>query len=138
MMFDKVKKYIEGKFLFWFALYILVRAYYQYLGVTYYEIERNYLFLLVYRIILVMNVMSFAYSCRGLSDKILKGNDISYGFYIYHMVVVNAFINLGYVGHFKYTVTVFAISIGLGWLSWYFVEKRILKFKNTPITFFKG
>ncbi len=38
------------------------------------------------------NCLSFAFSYRDISDKILRKQDISYGIYIYHMLIINIFI----------------------------------------------
>lgn len=40
-------------------------------------------------------VLAFAFSLRSLSENSLRGTDISYGLYIYHMLVVNALIEVG-------------------------------------------
>lgn len=128
--FESLKRYIDGKFHIWFLLYVFIRIVYRYFGVVeYYPMEQNIGLLLIYRIALVFMIMSFAFSFRSLSKKLLKGNDISYGFYIYHMLVVNAFVYLGYYGDYRYTVLAFLISIILGLCSWLFVEKQMLKLK---------
>lgn len=133
---NRLRKFVEEKFLIWLIVYVLIRIGYRALGVTdYYTMERNTFLLLFYRVALIFAVMSFAFSFRWLSDKLLKGNDISYGFYIYHMLIVNTFVQLGYVGHYKYILIAFSISIIFGFLSWQLVEKKMLKLKNASLSF---
>ena len=52
---------------------------------------------IISNILLSILTISLAYTLPKLG-KILKGNDISYGMYIYHMLVINSLIALGYVG----------------------------------------
>lgn len=53
--------------------------------------------------------------------------DISYGIYLYHMIIINALVHLGYVGSkFAFGIAIFG-SIIMGFLSWYLVEKRWVK-----------
>ena len=52
--------------------------------------------------------------------------DISYGIYLYHMIIVNVFVEFGMVGDMKYLVGAFFGSIICGFISWYGVEKRWL------------
>jgi len=44
-----------------------------------------------------MFVISFAMTCPSTSDRLLDGNDFSYGVYIYHMLVVNTLVELGWL-----------------------------------------
>jgi peptidoglycan/LPS O-acetylase OafA/YrhL len=62
--------------------------------------------------------------------KILKRNDISYGVYIYHMLVINSFVELGLKGKLEYLVITIIVTTLLGILSWFLVEKKALSFKK--------
>ena len=55
--------------------------------------------------------------------------DISYGIYIYHSIVLNVMVQLGWMISFGAVTTVFAASIGLALLSWHLVEKPALAWK---------
>ena len=55
--------------------------------------------------------------------------DISYGIYLYHMIIINMFVELGMVGEMKYLVWALIGSIACGFISWYVVEKRWLERK---------
>lgn len=52
--------------------------------------------------------------------------DISYGVYLFHMLVVNAFVALGHSGWTAALATL-AITLGLAWLSWTYVERPVLR-----------
>lgn len=124
LYWNKIKYMIEGKAVFWliiFALFIWITG----ISPSYFpniiEIIANF--------ILSILTISLAFTLPNLS-KFLNGNDISYGMYIYHMLIVNSFISLGFIGDLKYLFVVIFITIVLSWLSWIFVEKRSLLLKN--------
>jgi peptidoglycan/LPS O-acetylase OafA/YrhL len=67
------------------------------------------------------------------------GVDISYGIYVYHMLVVNTLLTFRISGLNAGILTIF-LTISMGILSWFIVEKPFLKLKtkkinetNTPI-----
>ena len=55
--------------------------------------------------------------------------DISYGVYIWHMVVINFFVVFGYYTVFNVVVTTLVIAF----FSWFVVEKPALEFKKSSI-----
>ena len=57
--------------------------------------------------------VGFAYRFPQLNIE----TDVSYAVYVYHMIVVNAFIALGLVHNIVYLLFVFAITFALGYLS---------------------
>ncbi|HXO65194.1 MAG TPA: acyltransferase [Steroidobacteraceae bacterium] len=79
---------------------------------------------------LALIAFAAAFSRPGLSDWLLRRNDISYGVYLYHMPVVNLLLVLGFGG----TLTGFALAMGatllLALLSWIAVEKPALRLKR--------
>lgn len=74
--------------------------------------------------------MALAYTMPTMADKILHHNDISYGVYIYHALVINAFVHLGLVGNFGYLMGLFVGTITLAYLSWILVERPCMKLKK--------
>lgn len=124
--FSKVERYLKSKFFIWFSILILFISL---LSIYKYQFSRHtfdYLSFL-FEVVLIITLFSFAFSFKKLSYNILKNNDISYGVYIYHCLVLSTFIELNI--DFKYIGYYYPIAIVLGALSWYLVEKRILKFK---------
>lgn len=56
--------------------------------------------------------------------------DISYGIYLYHMIIVNVLVELGMTGRMEYFIAALVGSVACGVISWYGVEKRWLKRKK--------
>lgn len=83
------------------------------------------------RLLMVLTVLSAAYSYRSVSPKLLRGNDISYGLYLYHWPVYNALLQFGQRS-IAAGLLGLMISIGFGLLSWFVLERRCLRFKNPP------
>tara|TARA_Y100000748_G_scaffold210713_1_gene176686 strand:+ start:75 stop:437 length:363 start_codon:yes stop_codon:yes gene_type:complete len=75
---------------------------------------------------LCLLILSFGYSNPELSDSILKRNDISYGIYIYHMLVFNVLILLGIESVAGFMLGV-PVTIILATISWTLIEKPILR-----------
>lgn len=57
---------------------------------------------------------------------ILRDSDISYGVYVYHMLVINGILALGVSGTGA-VAAVLGLSIGAAWLSWHYLERPILR-----------
>lgn len=126
--FDFFHKLLAGKFLLVFVLYCVVGYF-----AKRYQIDLgNNINPLIY-VLLIAVAFSFAYSFTDLSKKILNGNDISYGAYIYHMPVVNFMLYLGYSEDIKYAFYAFIITVALAIASWVFIEKRSLALKKHPL-----
>lgn len=67
-------------------------------------------------------------------SKITKIGDLSYGIYIWHMVVVNSFIYFGFLSRMsasgtKAILSVIVTTAALSAVSWWFIEKPSLRFK---------
>jgi len=75
-------------------------------------------------------VFSIAYSAPNMSRKILGGNDISYGVYIYHMPIINVLIFIGAIGHIAYVVLATVLILSAALLSWQMVERPALAMKR--------
>jgi peptidoglycan/LPS O-acetylase OafA/YrhL len=78
-------------------------------------------------------VLSGAMSQRGLSDALLRHHDISYGTYLYHMLVLDVLIQLGLIRSLAWAAAGLAISLGLALLSWRYVERPCLARKHRTI-----
>jgi peptidoglycan/LPS O-acetylase OafA/YrhL len=76
-------------------------------------------------------VISFAYTLPQLSRP-LRGIDLSYGIYLYHMLVVFTLRGAGYVeASWLWFVVVFAPA-AIAALSWFLIERPMLRLKRTP------
>jgi peptidoglycan/LPS O-acetylase OafA/YrhL len=67
-------------------------------------------------------VISFAMSVRGLSERVLRQQDVSYGLYIYHALVIQVMRRLGLPS----VMVTIAISLAIAVISWIFVERPFL------------
>jgi peptidoglycan/LPS O-acetylase OafA/YrhL len=79
---------------------------------------------------LAATVLIAAYSGRELSRKLLRGHDISYGIYVYHIPFMNMFLYYQLTGWLGYTAAVIAITIVTAVASWFLVERPSLKRKH--------
>lgn len=132
---NKLKKYIENKFVVWLAIYVTLIVIYFNAPYFKYLIDNTPLKILA-DIMLVGVSFSFAFSFKSLSGKVLKGNDISYGVYIYHILVINFMIQRGLLHKPIYLLIVFSVTIALAFLSWRFIEKPSLKLKYKQVKIF--
>ncbi len=75
-------------------------------------------------------IFILVYSFKNLSYKMLKGNDYSYGIYIYHAVIVNYFVYMEYLKEVKYLMYIIVLSFFFAAFSWHILEKPILSLKK--------
>jgi peptidoglycan/LPS O-acetylase OafA/YrhL len=126
--FNKVYKYLYNKFPIWLVVYLVFS-----IGTPKLGIIPTTLINIVSPVFLGVLVISAAYSWRSLSNQILRHFDMSYGIYIYHMVVVNVLITLNYKGSASTFLVATLLSFLLGALSWRFIEKPMLKLKKRAL-----
>lgn len=96
----------------------------------------NYLIETITHVILAFAVIGLAYTNRDLAHKLLKGVDISYGVYLYHMVVINVLVETGHIGPgLPVMIAIFATGLA-AYLSYRFIEAPALslksRFRTTP------
>ena len=121
---DKIHGIFEGKAYIFMIIYVLYVNLFD--GPSYYITSVT---VFIANILLCLLTISLAYTLPKIG-KILHGFDLSYGLYVYHMVVVNIFVQSGFVGNVKYAIYALTISICLGMLSWWFVERKALQLKS--------
>lgn len=78
-------------------------------------------------------ILLAAYTKPDLADRVLKKNDISYGVYIYHMVIVNMFLYYGRQGDLKYSLISCGLSLLLACGSWIWIERPSLQRKKQSL-----
>ncbi|MCI8994058.1 MAG: acyltransferase [Lachnospiraceae bacterium] len=62
---------------------------------------------------LAVGLIGFAYRFPQFSIS----PDISYGLFLYHMIVVNVFVNFGWIGNWLYVIPILIIAVGLAYAS---------------------
>lgn len=122
-----LKPYIEGRFLFWlgllFASAIIKPAVHD-------ATVADVLHILVSRLFLGLTAISAAFTGRAFSERLLRGNDLSYGIYLYHMLVLNAIYHLGLRHGQIYLLITIGVSAAIAMLSWRFIEVPVLALKK--------
>lgn len=73
--------------------------------------------------------LSLAYSYPGLAQRWLRGQDLSYGMYVFHMPFANAFIASGLQG-WPAAVAAAAGTLAAAAASWRFVESKALRLRG--------
>ena len=126
--FDRLRGWLEGKVLIYLGAYAVVAALMQWLIPP--SSLPFYVCLLPARILLGFATISAAYSAKSLSGKLLRGTDISYGIYIYHLLVINVFVETGWLNSLRDVPLVIGISVMVAMLSWHLIEKTALSFKS--------
>lgn len=115
---------IAGKALYWLAFYILF---------CYFVPQTTAIIDLISTLILAMFTISLAYTAPGFSHRFLRGNDISYGVYIYHGLIINILVQLHYTGEWTDVGIVLPTAIVIALFSWKFIEEPMLRRKKKTI-----
>jgi peptidoglycan/LPS O-acetylase OafA/YrhL len=84
----------------------------------------------VYLLPLAGLVVSLAMSAPQLSDRILRHRDVSYGLYLYHMLVIDLLVGLAAPSGWALFAAAIIVSLGLAALSWTLIEKQYLRGKR--------
>jgi len=94
--------------------------------------QSGFLFFMVQKIIFSFFVFSIAFNFVAKSRGVEKWRqlDLTYGIYIYHMLVINVFVELNFQGDIVYVLYAFGITVILAILSFYLVEKPFLFLKK--------
>lgn len=133
--FGRLSVFMEGKAIWWLLAYVPIMAAQRvYLGgsVNPDHAWLNLALTPLTRVILAGVAVSFAFSLTSASNRLLRGNDASYGLYIYHALVMNAFVHFGLKGQWWHFIAAFATSMALSVVSWKAVEQPALRRKAVP------
>jgi peptidoglycan/LPS O-acetylase OafA/YrhL len=84
----------------------------------------------VYLLPLAGLIVSLAMSAPKLSDRILRHHDVSYGLYLYHMLVIDLLVGLAAPSGWSSFAAAIIVSLGLAALSWTLIERQYLRGKR--------
>jgi peptidoglycan/LPS O-acetylase OafA/YrhL len=126
--FDLFYPLLKGKGILCFFIYVCIAIILGQFGAHFGNLLFPPLFFL-----LACVIFSTAFSYTSLSDKILRGTDISYGIYLYHMPFVNVMIFMSGSKSYIAGLAVAGAIISMSLASWFLVERRALKFKPNSI-----
>ncbi len=130
----RISRFFVGRAGYWLAAYVgivLLFSLFPGLAINGRSITAPYAFLLF------GFVLSAAYTAPHLANRLLRGNDISYGLYLYHLPVLNLALSAKLTQYMPaplMAVGVFATAAALATLSWFFVERPALSFKSRAAT----
>lgn len=127
--FSYLGPYLVGRAAIWTALYIAAVAANFALGLPFGGNNLQPVLMLL----LAGMVVSWAFTFPTLSERLLTGNDISYGIYIYHIVVVNILVSQGATGSLWWVGVALLVTLAAAWLSWVAVERTVLAMKRNPL-----
>lgn len=116
-----VRRFLAGRLPVWLSLYVAAAWTFDLAGLN---TGGNYLNPLSV-LLLGLAVISAAYA-----RPVRMPYDLSYGLYLYHMVVINVFVSMGAVGSYVALIAAIAVSAGLAFLSWTLIERPALKLKH--------
>jgi peptidoglycan/LPS O-acetylase OafA/YrhL len=125
--FDKIGRLIHNLPTLFFVAFYIVSAHVlvEYAGFSIGNEISPILFLLV-----AVTVLRVAYSAPQRVNETMKGNDISYGLYIWHMPIVNQLLYLEYESSGLTALLALIASLMLAAASWFLLEKPSLQLKS--------
>ena len=90
------------------------------------------LFLVTKNLLLAPCIISMAYTLPNMALKLLRGNDISYGVYVYHGFILTVMIQEKMTGY-ENIYFIIGLTYIVAYLSWVFIEKPFIKKKAKTI-----
>jgi peptidoglycan/LPS O-acetylase OafA/YrhL len=131
-----VKQLVEGRGWLWLAVYLgarLVQTVVQAAAPGAVMMVASWTMAFVSFALLALATISLAFTNRAASAKLLRGHDLSYGMYIFHMLVLNTFVQLGLRGKFALLAPAVLCTALLAAGSWLMVERPALALKRSYI-----
>jgi peptidoglycan/LPS O-acetylase OafA/YrhL len=116
-------RWIAGKALYWLGFYVA----------CVYLLPASAVASVGNSLLMGVFVISAAYTAPGVAKRLLRGNDISYGVYIYHGLLINIFVELGLLGRGFYLFVLAGLACVMAYLSWIGVERPFLRKKQQTI-----
>lgn len=127
-----IKKYLVGYGLYYIALYLIFCFAAIEFGSGLGAYKRGLEISTVFQIfLLALVIFSMAFSYTNL--KIARSTDLSYSTYLYHMLIVQILISLGFSGSLWLYLIVVAATLTVAYVSWNFIEKPALKLKQIKV-----
>jgi peptidoglycan/LPS O-acetylase OafA/YrhL len=127
---DRLRVFFEGRFLHWLPVYlcavVLIHIYFHVDDFNSYESAEC---MELVSLLMAGVVLSFAFTWPNAAS-ILRGNDLSYGIYLYHMPIIITLSLFGFDGRIIDWFIVFGGSLTFAGLSWYLLERHALRFKT--------
>lgn len=94
---------------------------------TRFDLVRFPLFVFATRLLLCATVLAIGAFSTPIANRVLRGWDLSYSLYVFHMLVLNSFLALNYQGSWTYVLIAICIAFACAALSWKYVERPSLR-----------
>lgn len=129
LYWDRIRWIVEGKALVWLVVYIglgwiATEKYGVYLDFTSVS-----MWTVGIAILMGATIMSCAYTSHVLAHRLLRGADISYGVYLWHMPVIWTLAGFGFEGSWLVAFLALAVTLCLAIGSWFLIEKPAQRLK---------
>lgn len=126
--FDKAKKFLEGKLVYWLSCFILFSS-----SVNFFNIDFSVSYWpnfveLFYFVLLAGLIFSFAYF--KLPNWLIIKNDFSYGIYLFHGILLNIVIEASLIQYDYQILFLVLVVLLFSCFSWFIIEKPCLEFKK--------
>ena len=127
-----IKKYLVGYGLFYIAFYLIFCFVAIEFGSGLGDYKRGLEISTIFQIfLLALAMFSMAFSYTNL--KMARSTDLSYSTYLYHMLIVQILISLGFGSSLWLYFIVVAATLAVAYVSWNFIEKPALKLKQIKV-----
>lgn len=127
---DRLRFLFEERFFAWLSAYLALAMISTFgFGGPLVDFTRVKVLVVIKTIALAGTALAFAYSHRGLAS-FLRGRDISYGLYLYHMPIIFVLWGVGFRQSVWLWPVVVASAVIAATLSWSLVEKPALALKR--------
>lgn len=114
---------IRGKGLYWLAVYLVAA----------FLLPDNFVVHVFKLGFLAVVAISLAYTLPGIPGRFLKGNDISYGIYIYHGLVHGIFFELAFNDTWASGAAAIVVTILVAIVSWLVIERPFIRRKTSAL-----
>ena len=118
-------RFIYNKAHYWLIIYV-------FFSMILFDRLDPIVFTMLQYLLLTFCLLSMAYTLPNLAAKMLRTNDISYGVYIYHGLILTVIVQLKLVGYINIYL-ILLLTYLLAYLSWMFIEKPFMKRKERTI-----
>lgn len=129
--FDILKRFLVEKALWWLILYVVFVVVFKEILGWYNSVYNTDFLSVLANILLSFLTISAAFTLPNLSEKIVRGNDLSYGIYIFHMPIFNFCLAMGFFVNTSTFLLICLSVILVAFISWKFVEKPALQLKKS-------
>lgn len=82
------------------------------------------------QVLLLSLMVVFVGTTKLFKSRLLSVFDVSYGVYLYHMLVIAIFAGFGFINNSWMLIPVYTLSVSIGILSWILVERRSIDFAS--------